>query len=189
MDQRLLKETFIARRRSVFLIIFLLIINIISFIYLWGYQEPQLAALQSSWFEKRQKHSESNVVNIAAIYAQGTKDLQVWNSRILPKKDFVRLVEELFELAGNNSLTVKSVTYKPEKIKEEGEIKQEKLLTYAIDFTVSGNYAGVKSLISDLMRSPHIILLDNLSLKNSSQTKEDVELKLGLITYFRVEGQ
>ncbi|ACM20996.1 type II secretion system protein PulO, putative [Geotalea daltonii FRC-32] len=182
MNLKLLKETLIAKKRLVLPIIFLLFINIVSFVYLTFYQEPRVASLQSSWFEKRQKSSQMSVLDAATIYAQGKRDLQTWHSRILSKNDFARMLGELFETASNNSLVVNNVTYKPTSMKEQG------LLAYTIDFSVSGNYAGMKSFISDLMRSRQIILLDNLSLANASQTKEDVQLKLKLITYFRMEG-
>lgn len=182
MNLKLLKETLLGRKRLVLPIVFLLFINIGSFVYLSVYQEPRVASLQGSWFEKRQKSSQIGALDAATIYAQGMKDLKAWNSRILPRKDFARMLGELFETASNNSLAVNSVTYNPNNIKESD------LLAYTIDFSVSGNYAGIKSFISDLMQSRQIILLENLSFANASQTKEEVELKLKLIIYFRTEG-
>ncbi|WP_243371223.1 type 4a pilus biogenesis protein PilO [Geotalea sp. SG265] len=172
-----------ARKRSVMLTGGLLFVNIASFVFLSVYQEPRVASLQTSWFEKRQQSSRTDIRDAATVYAQGTKDLQTWDARILPQRDFARLLGELYEAAANNNLVVKSVTYKPGSIKEQG------LLAYTIDFSVSGRYAGLKSLISDLQRSRQIIVLDNLSLANTSQTKEEVDLKLRLTTYFRMEGR
>jgi type IV pilus assembly protein PilO len=183
MNLQLLKETLLAWKRTFSLVIFLLLLNIVLFIYLSLYQEPRVTSLQTSWFEKRQQSSRTDIRDADTIYAEGTKDLQAWNSRILPQRDFARLIGELFETASNNSVAVKSVAYKPGSLKEQG------LLAYSIDFSVSGRYAGVKSFIYDLMRSRQIMVLEGLSLANGSQTKEDVELKLKLTTYFRMEGQ
>ncbi len=183
MNYKLVKEVVKSRRRIFVLIAFLLILNILSYSYLSIYQGPRVVSLQSSWFEKRQKSSGMKAANAATIYSQGVKDLQVWNARILPRKDFARMLGELFEMAGNNNMAVKGVTYKPQDMKNEG------LIAYSIDFSLSGKYAGAKSFISDLMRSKQIIVIDNLSLANTSQTTEAVDLKLELVTYFRTEGQ
>lgn len=175
-------ETIRARRKPVIFMAVLLLLNVCSYLYLTIYQEPLLESLQNNWFEKRQKISSMAVVDPAMVYEQGTRDLKAWASRIPPKKDFARFLGDLFETAASNNLSVKSVTYKPNLIKDEG------LLAYTIGFSVSGNYAAVKSFISDIARSRQIVTIENLSLNNSSSTQEAIELKLQLITYLRVEG-
>ena len=98
-----------------------------------------------------------------------------------PKKDFTRFLGELFETAANNNLAVKNVTYKPDLIKEEG------LIAYSIGFNVSGNYAAIKSFISDIARSRQIITIDTISLSNGNPTQESLDLKLQITTYLRIE--
>lgn len=182
MKYKFILETIRAWRKPAIFVVVLLLINVCSYLYLTIYQEPRLESLQNNWFEKRQKINSMAVVDAATVYEQGTRDLKTWSSRIPPKKDFARFLGDLFETAANNNLSVKSVTYKPNLIKDEG------LLAYSIAFSVSGNYAAVKSFISDIARSRQIVTIDNLSLSNSSTTQEAIELKLQLTTYLRVEG-
>lgn len=182
MKFKFILETISARRKMVIFICVLLLINICSYLYLTLYQEPHLESLQNDWFQKRQKMASMSLADAATVYDQGTRDLKTWLSRIPSKKDFARSLGDLFETAANNNLSVKSVTYKPNLIKDEG------LLAYTIAFTVSGNYAAVKSFISDTVRSRQIITVDNMSLNNSSTTQEAIELKLQLTMYFKVEG-
>lgn len=165
------------------LIVLLVVINTAASVYLLGFQEPRLTSLQNTWFDKRKQSTLTGGVDAAKVFAQGKKDLAVWDSKILPKKDFARFLGELFETAANNNVAVKGVTYKPKKVKEDG------LLAYSFDCSVSGKYAGIKSFIADLNRSRQVLLVDKISFANISQTKEDVDLKVNLTTYFRMEGQ
>lgn len=183
MNRELLKQTFVARKNWLLLIFLLLIADIAGFVYASVFQEPRIESLQTNWFEKRRQSSRVNVVDAATVYTQGTKDLQVWESRIPPKKEFARVLGELYEVAGNSSLVVSAVTYKPTTIKDEG------LLAYTFDFSVTGRYAGIKSFLSDLQRSRQLFIVDDIAISNQSQTKEDVVLKIKLTTYFRMEGK
>lgn len=183
MNYQLFRETVNTHKSIAIMVFLLLFINILAFVYLTIYQAPQITSLHSSWFEKRQKSSSLNVKDAATIYNQGSKDIKIWDSRIPPKKDFARVLEDLFQMAGNNRLIVKGLTYKPSLLKDQG------LLVYSLDLTVSGNYAGGKNFIAELMSTKQIIIIENLTLANTSQTKEALDLRLRLTAYFRVEGQ
>ena len=182
MNYKLLLEIARQRRSTIILVVALLMLNVSLYTYLSLYQQPQIESQQTDWFKKRQSSGSLVAKDAATIYSEGTRDLKIWLTKIPPKKDFARFLGDLFGTAANNSLVVKNVTYKPEFIKEEG------LLAYTIGFNVSGNYAAVKSFITDLERSREMITIDNITLLNSSTTLESIELKLQLTTYLRMEG-
>ncbi|HEX9024027.1 MAG TPA: type 4a pilus biogenesis protein PilO, partial [Geobacteraceae bacterium] len=94
---------------------------------------------------------------------------------------FARFIGDIFETATNNSLKVGAITYKPAPLKDEG------LLAFSVDFNVSGNYAQIKSFISDLERLREIVVINNLFLSGKN-TEESVGMKVQLTAYFRVEG-
>jgi Tfp pilus assembly protein PilO len=176
-----LQQIFKTRQKSFICIFILIIINVGLYAYSVAYQEPQLAGLQIRWAEKRRLAAGEAVLDTAAIYRQGTSDLAEWRKRLAPKKEFARLIGSLFETAGNNSLKVGAITYKPELVKGEN------ILAYSVGFSVSGKYAAIKSFIADIERLRDIAVVDNISL-NGKATEESVALRLQLTAYFRVEG-
>jgi type IV pilus assembly protein PilO len=181
MNITLLQQIFKARQKSFICIFILIIIDAGLYAYSAAYQEPHLAGLQIRWAEKRRLAAGEAVMDRAAVYRQGTSDLAAWRKRIAPKKEFARFIGDLFETAGNNSLKVGAITYKPEPVKGED------LLAYSIGFTVTGKYAAIKSFIADVERHREIAVIDNISL-NGKATEESVSLRLQLTAYFRVEG-
>jgi len=181
MTMTLLQQILKARQRSFVCIIILIFINAGLYAYSAAYQEPHLAGLQIRWAEERRLAAGEAVVDAAAVYRQGTSDLATWRKRIAPKKEFARFIGGIFETAGNNSLKVGAITYKPERVKGED------LLAYSLSFNVSGKYAAVKSFIADIERLRDIAVIDNISL-NGKATEESVTLKLQLTAYFRTEA-
>ena len=173
----------IARSRPKLLtsVLLLVVFNIGLYAFATFYQEPRLQKLRQQWMEKRQA-AGSGTRDAATIFRQGTTDLGTWHARIAPKKEFTRFIGSLFDMASNNSLKVGSVSYKPLVVKED------KLLAFTISFSVTGKYAAIKSLIADLMRAKDIMTIDNLSLNNTKQTEEAIDMKVQLTAYFRTEG-
>lgn len=178
-----LKQIIASRRSAFILLAVLALVNLGLYGYLSAYQEPRLTALHNQWFEKRRTARGGALQDAASIYKQGSADLAAWRARISPKKDFARLVGELFEIAANNSLKVGAVVYKPALVKDEN------LLAYAISFNVSGKYAAIKSFIADLGRSREMMTIDTITLNNTKATEEAVDLRLQVTAYFRTEGQ
>ncbi len=183
MNVKFIEQILRARLKSFVLVAVLALMNVGLLVYISVSQAPRLAALQNAWFEKRRATEKGTVKDEATIYRQGTTDLAAWRNRIAPKKDFARLVGEVFEIAAANSLKVGSVTYKPTPIKDED------LLAYSIGFNVSGKYAAIKSFLADLLQSREIITIDTISLNSSNATEESVDLKVELTAYFRTEGR
>lgn len=183
MNVEFLKEVYQARRKTLLILLALFLVNVAAYLYTALYQAPRLASLRGQVAEKQQLHSGGVTQDAAAVYRQGKADLVAWRERIPPKKEFTRLVGELFELASSNSLGIGGVTYKPLPLKEEN------LLGFSIGFNVSGKYAAIKSFVSDLARSREIMHIDSLALNNSRPTEESIDMKLQLTAYFRLEGQ
>lgn len=183
MKIEFLKEVYRERRKTLLILLALLLLNAGAYLYTVFYQAPRLSVLHRQVAEKQQLHSGGVTQDAAAIYRQGKTDLATWRARIAPKKDFTRLIGELFELAASNSLKIGGVTYKPVPLKEEN------MLAFSIGFNVTGKYAAIKSFIADLARSREIMHIDSLALNNSKPTEEAVDMKLQLTAYFRLEGQ
>jgi type IV pilus assembly protein PilO len=182
MTVTIIKEIFKARPRIFILIAVLLLLNIGLSVFVTLYQKPRLAEMQGNWFVKRRAATGGAAEDMAAAYMQGEKDLQIWQSRIIPKKDFARFVGGLFETARKNSLTYKGLSFKA------SQIKGENLAAYTIDMNVEGKYGAVKSFIADLGRKQEIMTIDNLSLSSKVETGEAIALKIQLTVYLRTEG-
>lgn len=183
MNIALLKETYQARKKTLLVLLALFLVNLVLYLFVALYQNPRVSGLRRQAAEKAQLAAGGVTQDAAAIYRQGKSDLAAWREKIAPKKEFTRLVGELFELAAGNSLKVGGVSYKPAVIKEEN------LLAYSIDFNVSGKYAAIKSFIADLARQRNIMYIDNLALNNQKLTEESINMKLQLTAFFRMEGQ
>ncbi len=183
MTVKFIEQILRARLKAFIFTAILVLVNVGLYAYVSVLQVPRMAALQNAWFEKRRTAEKGASTDKAAIYSQGTADLAKWRARIAPKRDFARMVGELFETAAGNSLVVGRVSYKPMPIKDEN------LLAYTIDFDVSGKYAGIKSFLADLMRSREIMTIDNVALNGSTGPEESVDLRVQLTAYFRTEGR
>jgi type IV pilus assembly protein PilO len=180
MNIKVIKELIKVQPKTFVLILVLLLLNVCLYLYDYLYQTPRVETLQGTWFEKRKSASGAATLETAAVYRQGQNDLKLWRDRIIPKKDFARFVGMLFETAANNSLVFKGVSYKPSLVKDEN------LVSYTLDFSVSGKYAAVKSFIADLGRMRDIMTIDNISLTNSKAIEDVEALKVQLTVYLRV---
>ena len=182
MNFPMLPEIIGARPKSFVLLAFLALLNLAVFLYLSLWQRPELAGAQSEWFAKRDALASGQILQLAERYQMGARDLALFQRRLIPKKGFPAFLGELFETAGNNGLHLKGISYKPKDLKEQG------MVSYGIAFTVSGKYASEKSFLADLARYPQIVTLDSVSLSNSSQTEESVDLKVQMTAYLKEEG-
>lgn len=176
-------EVFRTRRRAVILLALFGLVNLGLHLFHSLYLQPRLSGLQTRWTEMR-RSSRTPAIDRGTAYQQGSADLVAWKERIPPKRELARVVGELFSLASSNSVTVGTITYKPEKAKEDAS-----LLIYGIGLTVNGRYASVKSFVADLGRMREIVIVDAVSLNNAKMTEEQVDLKVSLAAYLRLEGQ
>lgn len=182
MTRNQLLEVLKVKRVSLAVILVLILVNIGVVVYSRLVQEPKLARLQDEWSEKRRLVTGGEG-DLSAIYRQGTADLAALQERIPLKRDFTRQMMEVFEIAANNGLKVKGITYKPEALGEAN------LVVYVVSMNLDGQYAGIKSFISDLQCHGGLLTIDSLSLSSGSMTEEAVSLKMQLSAYLRPEGK
>jgi type IV pilus assembly protein PilO len=183
MNMNVVIQIITARRKTVVLLVVLVLLDVGLYLLHSVYQAPQLASLQNGVFAARRALSGGLPQDAETVYRQGTADLAAWDKRISPKREFARFLGDLFELARNNTLTMGGITYKPSLL------KGERLLAYSVSFNVSGKYGQVKSFIADISRMRDIAVIDAISLNSSKLTEEYVNMKLDMTAYFRMEGR
>lgn len=171
-----------AKRAVLAVIVALVLVNLGIAAYTRLVQEPELLKLQDEWSEKRRLVTGGEG-SLAVVYRQGTADLALFQERIPLKRDFTRQMMEVFETAANNGLRVKGITYKPEALGEAN------LVVYGVAMNLDGQYAGVKSFISDLQCHGGLLTIDSIALSSGSMTEESVSLKMQLSAYLRPEGK
>jgi Tfp pilus assembly protein PilO len=176
---KIILELIKIRKKSIIWILALAIMNVSMYGFISLFQEPKLETLQKEWFNKRK--SSGGMIDKALVYTQGKKDIEDFFSKIPPKKDFIRVTGELFEIASNNGLKIGSVEYKPEIIKGRD------ILDYTLTFSVKGGYAAIKSFISDIEHSSEILSIDSVSLKNADIMGDAVDFSVNISAFFRVE--
>ena len=182
MTRHQLLELLKAKRWAIAVILVLVLVNIGIEVYSRLIQEPKLIELQNKWSEKRRLVTGGEG-DLASVYRQGAADLAAFQDRIPLKRDFTRQMMEVFELAANNGLKVKGITYKPEALGEAN------LFVYGVAMNLDGQYAGIKSFISDLQCHGGLLTIDAISLSSGSMTEEAVSLKMQLSAYLRPEGK
>ncbi len=180
---KLFLEIIKGRKKTFVFLAALLAANVGIYIYVPFFQMPRLELLRKSWVDMRRQTESGVNWDPSAVFSQGTADLATFQARMPTKKEYARLVGELFEMAADNGLQVKGITYKPTPLKDGN------LLLYAITLGVEGKYAAVKSFIADLEQLHDLITIDHISLDGNSVTEESVKMQLQLSAYLRVEGQ
>lgn len=184
MNSQVLRDIVAARPKTLAFLAFLAFLNVALFLYLSAWQRPKLEQARSEWSAGRAAAASGQSASSAAIlYQKNVRDLQLFEQRFIPKKDFAAFLSRVFQSAQAHSLSIKGITYSPTPVKED-----PRLIAYAISFTVSGKYAAVKGLIADVEKFPEMVTLNSLALNNTSQTEESVDLKMTLIAYLKKEG-
>jgi type IV pilus assembly protein PilO len=165
--------------RLLSIILFLLLLNGALGIVFSVFQRPSLAVLQEKWSNLRRQAAHIGLVDAATLHRQGAADLENLKARIPEKRQFARVLNDLFEAAASSAVEVGPLSYKPVQIKEEA------LLSYQLSFSVSGGYAAVKSYLSDLQKIPELIVVDSVAFSNSDLFAENVVMDLKLTIYLR----
>lgn len=183
MNYAMLRDIIAIRRTSFALLALLLVADVGLVLYLSLWQAPQLRKEQTEYSAARDAAVSGQDRGEGARYRQTERDLVEFDRRLIAKKDFASFLSELFGLAKNNALELKGIGYKPTPVKGDPN-----LFIYVISFNVVGKYSGVKSFLADLTRLPKLVTLDSVSLANTSQTEESVNLKVQLTVYLKMEG-
>src|SRR3974390_2634395 len=101
MNAKLIEQVLRARLKTFIFIGVMVLANAGLYVYVSVYQAPRLTALQNAWFEKRRAAEKGTLKDAAAIYRQGTSDLATWRARVAPKRDFARVIGDIFETAAS----------------------------------------------------------------------------------------
>lgn len=182
MTHKQVRDIVSQRRIPLVALAFLLFANVVVYGYLTSYQQPELDRVRGEWFARRRAAAAGERdQSRPTLYAHGVKDLEQWRSRVMVKRDFAPFLSRLFTAATRHNLQLTGITYKP-------AVERGKAMTsYAISFSVKGKYGEIKSFLSDLLTVREMVVVDGVSLNSAKSTEEQVELKLQLTTYFRLE--
>lgn len=182
MNFDLIKEIYAQRRRAFGLIFFLAFVNLVLVVYVTQWQKPRLAKATLDWTAQQQAALKGADRGEGARFRDNERDLAKFKERFIAKQDFAAFLSDLFGMAKANALNMNGISYKPNVAKDQA------LVNYGIEFTLSGKYGGVKGFISDVARYPKLVVLNSVSLGNSSKTEELVELRVQLTVYLKTEG-
>jgi type IV pilus assembly protein PilO len=165
--------------RLLSIILALLLLNVALGVVVSVYQLPSLADLQTKWSNLRRQAASVGQLDATALHQQGSADLEKLKAKIPEKRQFARVLSDLFEAAASSAVEVGAISYKPVQIREEA------LLSYELSFSVSGSYAAVKSYLADLQKNPELIVVDNVSFSNGDLFVEKVVMNLRITVYLR----
>jgi len=177
--QQLILEIVRQKWRFVSIILILLLLNVAMVIVVSAYQLPILVDLQTKWSNLRRSSAAAGLMDPAALYQQGSADLEKVKGKIPEKREFARVLGDVLEAAASSGVEVGAISYKPQQIKEEA------LLSYQLSLSVSGGYAAVKSYLADLQGNPELIVVDAVSFSNSDPFVENVIMALRITVYLR----
>lgn len=178
MDRYLL-EIVRQKWKLVSVIIALLLLNGIITAVVTVYQIPQLSELQTERGTLQRQLTISGKAAPAALYQQGSSDLETLAKMIPEKKQFARVLSGLLEAASDSGVETGAISYKPAKVKEEP------LLSYQLSFSVNGSYAAVKSYLDDIQNNQELVVVDSVTFANSDLFVENVVMDLRVTVYLR----
>jgi Tfp pilus assembly protein PilO len=179
MKQALL-ELFNQKRRTLLAALVLLVLNACLYAVAAVYLDPKVAAAQSSWNDLRQRVAVAGRVDVATVYRRGVDDLKKLMLQIPVKRQFPRVLGDILDAAASSAVITGNISYKPQKVKGRDD-----LLAYGLSMSVGGSYAAVKSFLADLQKNSELIVIDGISLSNSSLYEENVVLDLRLTVYLQ----
>lgn len=185
MNIAMLKQIFVLRKRTVIFLALLFAAALALQLFVSLYQEPRVEKLQAEWIKLRELEGRGATARDRdTLYRNGLADLQKFREKIYPKSHFARFIGELYEMAGKNGAELTSITYKPSLDKEN------QLLHYTLNISVSGKYTQLKRFIYDLGAGRgNILVIDSIAISASGETAELVQLQLSLSSWFKMEAQ
>lgn len=183
MNFQTLLDMTAARRKTFTFLAFLLLIALGLEGYLAFFQRPELAKRQQEWFTKRDALARGETEADATRYQRGMADYEQFRKLLIPKRDFVATIGQIYEVASRNSLSLQGISYKPGKL-----IDGTQVLPYAVSFQVSGRYGSVKKFLADMVGFPQMVTVDTMSIGNQKTTEDKVNLKLQTTVYLLTEG-
>lgn len=170
------------KRRPLIAVTLLALVTLALSVAVDGYQEPKIADALTKWSELRRQVALRDQPDVAGEYRQAGIDLGTVRNRIVPRRQFARLLSEILEQAASSGVVTGQLSYKPRAIKEEH------LLAYTVTMSVSGRYAAVKSFLADMLSSRELVVVEDFSMANNDLFQEKVTMDLHLTVYLREDA-
>lgn len=183
MKLTILKQIMVMRKKTLFAIAALFAVGLSFQLFLNLYQNPRVEKLQMEWMKSRELEGRGFLLqDRETLYRNGISDLARFRERVYPKSQFARYIGELYDLGAKNGLEIYSITYKPSLSKED------KLLSYSLELTVSGKYPQLKKFIHDLGTHGNIQVINSIAMVAANTPEAAaVQLQLKMTSYFNME--
>lgn len=175
----ILLELLQEKRAALIAILALVVANIISFMLWTNYINPRLITSTERYENLRKISILEGKADSSTLYKRGVDDLKTLSERIPTKRQFPQLLSEIMELASSNSVTVGTMNYKPEQVKEDN------LLEYSVTLSVTGKYSAIKSFLGDMLLKKEMLVIEEPSFANSDPFEEAVSLNLKMTIYLQ----
>ena len=156
-----------------------LLLNIILYAVIRGYQSPAISQAQAKANELKHRVALAGPGDVNTVYRQGKIDLEALQKMIPTKREFPGVLGDILDAAASSGVKMGNMTYKPQAIKDQN------LLAYSVNTSVGGTYAAVKSFLADLQKNRKLVVIDTVLLTNSDPYEENVTLDLRLTVYLR----
>lgn len=162
----------------------LLVINIALFLLLSLSLSPLSENLEREYIDLQARTRQGKVVVFEtpqARFNQLETDLESFLAIVPGRDELSGLIAEFYEQAGAVGLAVQQVGYTPT------ELPEQKLLSYSLNFSLTGTYSEIKHFIFKLEQAKRLVIIEQLSLSAapSLDKPRQVTLNLKLTTYFR----
>ena len=175
MSLRVLKEIVRQRRRQLILLGCLLLVATAVYLLRVSVLQEKLVDARRDWAQQRTQLKQKTMQGKAELYDTAQLDFAKFTSRIPDKKEFARVIGELFEYADNNSLSIGSVSYKPVKTING-------YLEYQINIDVTGRYGEIKSFLTDINQAKEIITVDEVKFNKGGKLFDDEVTMRAILT-------
>jgi len=156
----------------------LLFLNLIFYVAFIGRQQTKIDELQGLYVKKRM----AGVIerdDKSWQYEAIQKALQSFREELPATSTFADRVTELNIVIRKHGLSVSRMIFKPARVDNLN------LWKYTTSFTVSGKYARLKSLLSNIQNLPGLFCIESLAFKKRSKDQDLVDMSLTITTYLR----
>lgn len=181
--EQLLQTLWGENRSKVILVVVLLLLSVAVQIWQNGFLESQLATartnLRNSQAELRSEKQRIEAGGGARISGLA-EDLDHFYQSIPARSGLGSFIGRLYSYAADAGIDIAQINYVAHPVKDT------RLLSYELSFTVDGSYAQLKKFIHLLENSPSLMILQSIALDAGQKNKEaSVGLQLQLQTFFR----
>lgn len=172
-------EIYRQKKRSLNVALLLLVVNIAVYAVNYGYLDSSVNEARQKWHELRRRVSVAERGDVSVVYRQALADLEKLSALIPLKRQFPSVLGDILDAAASSNVVIGTVTYKPQVVKNED------LLAYSINMSVSGSYAAVKSFLADLQKNRELVVIEAVALSNRDPFEENVSMNVNLTVYLR----